>query len=100
MSCGVGHRCGSNLVLLWLWRRLAAAAPIQLLTWELPYAAGTALKTHTQRQRQRKQLSKEGIIIIIVFLGSHRRHLEVPRLGVDLELELPAYTTATATQDP
>ena len=26
--------------------------------------------------------------------------MEVPRLGVELELELPAYTTATATQDP
>ena len=29
-------------------------------------------------------------------------HMEVPRLGVELELKLPAYTTATATamQDP
>ena len=26
-------------------------------------------------------------------------HMEVPRLGVKLELQLPAYTTATATQD-
>ena len=26
--------------------------------------------------------------------------MEVPRLGVVLELQLPAYTTATATQDP
>ena len=26
--------------------------------------------------------------------------MEVPRLGVKAELELPAYTTATATQDP
>ena len=25
--------------------------------------------------------------------------MEVPRLGVELELELPAYTTATTTQD-
>ena len=27
-SCGVGHRCGSNLALLWLWYRLAATALI------------------------------------------------------------------------
>ena len=27
-SCGVGHICGSDLVLLWLWCRLAAAPPI------------------------------------------------------------------------
>ena len=25
---------------------------------------------------------------------------EVPRLGIESELQLPAYTTATATQDP
>ena len=30
--------------LLWLWCRLAAAAPIQPLAWELPYAASAALK--------------------------------------------------------
>ena len=29
-----------------------------------------------------------------VFLGPHRRHMEVPRLGVKLELLLPTYTTA------
>jgi len=26
--------------------------------------------------------------------------MEVPRLGVKLEMQLPAYTTATAMQDP
>ena len=26
--------------------------------------------------------------------------MEVPRLGVELELQLPSYTTATATRDP
>ena len=30
----------------------------------------------------------------------HSWHMEVSRLGVKLELQLPAYTTATATQDP
>ena len=30
--------------LLWLWHRPAVAAPIQPLAWELPYAAGAALK--------------------------------------------------------
>ena len=38
------------------------------------------------------------IIIIFVFLGPHQRHMEVPRLGVELELQLQAYTTATTTQ--
>ena len=37
---------------------------------------------------------------IFCFLGSHLWHMEVPRLGVKLELQLPAYATATATLDP
>ena len=36
VSSGVGHRCGSDLALLWLWCRLAVAPPTQFL--------GTALK--------------------------------------------------------
>ena len=32
-------------MLLWLWCRLEAVAPIQPLAWEPPYAAGAALKT-------------------------------------------------------
>ena len=51
VSCGVVHRCGSDLVLLWLWRRPAAAAPIWPLAWELPYATGLALK----RQKKKKK---------------------------------------------
>ena len=44
VSCGVGHRRGSDPAFLWLWYRLAAAALIHPLAWELPYAAGAALK--------------------------------------------------------
>ena len=43
-SCGRGCRCGSYLALLWLWHRLAAAALIQPLDWELPSAAGVTIK--------------------------------------------------------
>ena len=44
MSCGVGRRHDTDLAWLWLWCRLAAAAPIPPLAWELPDAAGVALK--------------------------------------------------------
>ena len=37
--------------------------------------------------------------VCLVFLGPHLWHMKVPRLGVKLELWLPAYTTATAMQD-
>ena len=36
--------CSSDLALLWLWCRPAAAAPIGPLAWEPPYAAGAAPK--------------------------------------------------------
>ena len=51
MGCGVGHRRGLDLVLLWLWHRPAAVAPIRPLAWEPPYAAGVALK-RTERQKK------------------------------------------------
>ena len=35
-----------------------------------------------------------------VFLGLQPWHMEVPRLGVKLELELLAYATVTAIPDP
>ena len=38
--------------------------------------------------------------LLFCFLGPYLQHMEVPRLGVESELQLSAYTTATATQDP
>ena len=37
---------------------------------------------------------------VFSFLGPHPWLMEVPRLGVELELELPAYTKAMAKRDP
>ena len=42
----------------------------------------------------------QGIIFFCVGGSAHSQHMEVPRLEVELELQLPAYTTATATRDP
>ena len=44
MSCDVGCGYSSDLALLWLWCRPSATALIRPLAWELPYAAGVALK--------------------------------------------------------
>ena len=44
MSCSIGHGCGLDLVLLWLWHRLAALALIRPLAWEPLYAVVVALK--------------------------------------------------------
>ena len=61
MSCGVGHRHGSDPVLPWLWRRLAAASSIRPLAWELPYTTGTALKRKKQKKEKRKKNDDGGI---------------------------------------
>ena len=39
------------------------------------------------------------LFLFFYFLGLHPWHMEVPRLGVSLELQLLAYTTASATWD-
>ena len=51
MSCGVGHRQGSNPLLLWLWYRPAAAL-VQPLAWELPYAIHVTLKRKKKKKEQ------------------------------------------------
>ena len=43
-SCSMGHRSSSDLALLRLWGRPAAATPIRTLTYELLYAVGAVLK--------------------------------------------------------
>ena len=51
MSCGVGRECGSDPVLLWLWRRLVARALIRPLAWKTPYAMGAALKGQEKKKK-------------------------------------------------
>ena len=53
VSCGVGHRCSSNLALLW--HRLADAALIRPLAWEHPYAAYTALEGKKKKKKKEKK---------------------------------------------
>ena len=55
VSCGVGHRYGSDLALLWLWCRPAAIALIRPLAWEPPYAASVALKSENKTKQTKKR---------------------------------------------
>ena len=41
-----------------------------------------------------------GIPFLFCFIGLQPQHMEVPRLEIESELHLSAYTTATATPDP
>ena len=49
-----------DLALLWLWYRLADVVPIGPLAWELPYAAGMALKSKKtpKTQKQKPKLNQ------------------------------------------
>ena len=52
MSCGVGRRCVSDPMLLWLWHRPEAIASIGPLAWETPYAMGAALKKKKKNKKE------------------------------------------------
>ena len=54
-----------DLMLLWLWHRPAAAAPILFLAWELPYATGVALgkKKKGDIQTTNKYMKKCSILL-------------------------------------
>ena len=52
MSCSVGCRRDSDPLLLWLYLRLAAVAPIRSLAWGVPYAAGLALKQTNKKPKE------------------------------------------------
>ena len=54
MTCGVGHKHGSDLALPWLWHRLAAVTPLWLLAGKLPYAMGVALKSQKTNKQTKK----------------------------------------------
>ena len=83
-------------------------------TCQLPLApqawAASCDKTSTMEQPKHHQEHPESWqgtlhflffpLCLFVFLRSHWRHMEVPRLGAEAELYPPAYTTATATWDP
>ena len=65
MSCGVGHRCSLDPEVLWQ----TAIALIPFLAWELPYAAGAALK--------RQKNKKTGVPVVAQWLANPTRNHEV-----------------------
>ena len=60
MNCGVGHRHGLDLALLWLWCTPAAVALIWPLAWEPPYAKGATLnRQKTKKKKKKKKKEKK-----------------------------------------
>ena len=71
MSCGVGHRHGSDLALLWLWCRLSAVTMIRPLAWEPPYAMGVVLKR--QKAGKKKKPSVQNLVPWVALVHPHQR---------------------------
>ena len=57
MSCGESCIHGTDLMLLWLWHRMAAVALIRPLAREPPYAEGVALKKKKKKEKEKEKKS-------------------------------------------
>ena len=85
----VGHRDGSDPVLLWLWCRPVAAAPIGPLAWEATYASGAALKrrahththTHTHTHIRKNITKKTKPKPYLLYAASVTQYPELDSLG-------------------
>ena len=91
VSSSVVRRSGSDPVLLWLWCRAAALAPVRPLAWE----------PHMPRVQPQKAKRKKKIVFRTpentVLLGTYKNHIILslfllffPKLGFRLE-NLPKY---------
>ena len=126
MSCGIGCRCGSDLAdMAWLWRRPVFTAPIHPEAGEPPHTKGSTPKKKKKKKNYLRMdhrpqckvsnyknflketqkiymilgLAMRFLVLFFHFLGPHLWHMEVPRLGVESQLQPPLQATATATQD-
>ena len=64
-SCSIGRRFGSDPLLPWLWHRLAVAALIRTLAWELPCATGVALKKQKKKEKRENKTKYTHIYICV-----------------------------------
>ena len=80
LDLSIGCKHGLDLVLLWLWCRLAAATLILPLAWEFPYDAGVALK------RKKKFFNKKIFYDLYIFLDEMLNSLIwIPWLSLNLK---------------
>ena len=86
-----------------LWRSVLKTQHVSMRMWVLQSQRGGTVPKFSAGQTLTMGTSlpwlwkcHECNHFFLAFLGPHLRHMEVPRLGVDLELQLLVYTTATA----
>ena len=93
----VPYKCWLSILLLKKSQSfISTTASISALFW----TPNLQLQKQENEQKSPARLSQlRSPPPFFAFLGPHLWHMEVPRLGVESELQLPAYTAATATSD-
>ena len=90
----------STVVEFWCLKLYAYSPFITHLVYTFPINPVLQISKHTPKTPYTANLISNLFIylfIYLVFLGPHLQHMEVPRLGVRMELWPMAYTIATAT---
>ena len=57
MSCDVGHRCGSDLMLLWLWCRPSSCSPNSTPSLGTSIGHGCSPKCKKKKKKKKKKLN-------------------------------------------
>ena len=76
MSGGIIARSGWDPV--WLWCRLAAAALIQPLAWELPYVTGVALTPHPLKKTKKTNKKNTAVEEFLLWLSGFTTWHNIP----------------------
>ena len=76
MSYSIGRRCSSSVG---LWHGPVAVALIGLLAWELPYAAGVAIKKRRKKEKKKWKKKKIGLKGLLCFVKE--RHFPPEPVG-------------------
>ena len=75
-------------------------SPFCHVTWNLSGQVGGAIRGLNCFPFPKDLSPSLSFFFSFFFLGPYPRHMEIPRLGVESELQLSPYSTATAMQDP
>ena len=94
MSCSVGLRRGSDPALLWLWCRPVAAALIQPLAREPPYATGAALKRQKNKEEDPEGQRRSALPQVTGSQDQFSPHTQLPVLDIEVRAALPFSTAA------
>ena len=88
VSCGVGRRCDSDPVLLWLWQRQAAVAPNYPQPGNLNFHM-PQVRTSKAKKKKKKQIDDKSTMSIMMLLFHFARYsISQPPLELEVTVQL------------